>query len=94
MKSTQVTQSSNFPTGGLVVLVGGTEYLFIVKISNYAKKRHPEDSCKAIKRANPKHVSTEKDSKQGANAALCLGRWIFLKISQISQENTCVGVSF
>ena len=73
MKSTQVTQPSNFPTGGFVVFAGGTEYLFVVKISSYAKKRHPEDSCKAIKRANPKHFSTEKDSKQRTNAALCLG---------------------
>ena len=70
------TQSSNFPTGGLVVFAGGTEYLFVVKISSYAKKCHPEDSRKAIKRANLKHVSTEKDSKQGTNAALCLERWL------------------
>ena len=76
MESTQVTQSSNFPTGGLVVFAGGTEYLFVVKISSYAKKCHPEDSCKAIKRANLKHVSTEKDSKQGKNAGLCLERWL------------------
>ena len=37
---------------------------------------------------------TQVSLKPGAVVYRCSSKWVFVKISKISQENTCVGVSF
>ena len=62
--------------------------------SRYEEKQ--SNSTRSMKNVNfvPKDVQTFLSSRKSIMNSKCCTRKLFLKISQYSQENTCVGISF
>ena len=62
--------------------------------SRYEEKQ--SNSTRSMKNVNfvPKDVQTILSSRKSIMNSMCCTRKLFLKISQYSQEDTCVGISF